>query len=57
MVDVLAEIGTSSAEAALAELLKTTARGFEIAYTARALRARARATPPARMPSPPHTNC
>ena len=38
MVDVLAEIGTSSAEAELAELLKTTARGFEIAYTARALR-------------------
>ena len=38
MVDVLAEIRTSAAEAVLAELLQTTARGFEIAYTARALR-------------------
>ena len=38
LINALAEIGTSAAEAALAEVLAKTARGFEIAYTAKALR-------------------
>jgi len=37
LIDVLAEIGGANAEEALAEVLSTTARGFEIAYTAKKL--------------------
>ncbi len=35
LIDILAEIGGDHAEAALAEVLSTTGRGFEIAYTAK----------------------
>ncbi len=37
LIDVLAEIGGSSAESTLVEVLSTTGRGFEVAYTAKAL--------------------
>lgn len=37
LIDILAEIGGAHAEAAVAELLDTTARGFEIAYAAKTL--------------------
>jgi len=37
LIDILAEIGGTHAEAAVTELLATTARGFEIAYAAKAL--------------------
>ncbi|MEE2947123.1 MAG: hypothetical protein VX392_02280 [Verrucomicrobiota bacterium] len=37
LIDILAEIGGTHAEAAVAELLSTTARGFEIAYAAKAI--------------------
>ena len=37
LIDVLAEIGGASVESALVEVLSTTGRGFEIAYTAKAL--------------------
>ncbi|MBC8244894.1 MAG: hypothetical protein H8E20_10915 [Verrucomicrobia bacterium] len=37
LIDILAEIGGAHAEAAVAELLATTARGFEIAYAAKTL--------------------
>jgi len=35
LIDILAEIGGDRAEAALAEVLAKTARGFEVAYTAK----------------------
>lgn len=38
LIDILKEIGGSSAEAALAQVLSTTGRGFEVAYTAKTLR-------------------
>ena len=37
LIDILTEVGGAKAEEALAEVLSTTARGFEIAYTARKL--------------------
>ena len=37
LIDILAEVGGAKAEEALAEVLSTTARGFEIAYTAKKL--------------------
>jgi hypothetical protein len=37
LIGILLEIGGAKAEAALAEVLSTTARGFEIAYTAKKL--------------------
>ncbi len=37
LIDILAEIGGPHSEAAIAELLATTARGFEIAYVAKTL--------------------
>ena len=37
LIDILAEIGGDHAEAAVAELLGTTARGFEIAYAAKTI--------------------
>ena len=37
LIDVLAEIGGSLAESTLVEVLSTTGRGFEVAYTAKAL--------------------
>ena len=37
LIDILAEIGGAHAEAGVAELLATTARGFEIAYAAKTL--------------------
>jgi len=37
LIDILAEIGGDHAEAAVAELLDTTARGFEIAYAAKTI--------------------
>jgi hypothetical protein len=37
LIDILVEIGGAKAEEALAEVLSTTARGFEIAYTAKKL--------------------
>jgi len=39
LIDILKEIGGSSAEAALGEILTKTARGFEVAYTAKTVRA------------------
>ena len=38
LIDILKEIGGSSAEAALGEILTKTARGFEVAYTAKTVR-------------------
>ena len=38
LIDILKEIGGSSAEAALGEILSKTARGFEVAYTAKTVR-------------------
>ncbi|GIT05082.1 MAG: hypothetical protein CM1200mP29_04930 [Verrucomicrobiota bacterium] len=38
LIDILKEIGGSSAEAALGEVLSKTARGFEVAYVAKAVR-------------------
>ena len=38
LIDILKEIGGSSAEAALGEILAKTARGFEVAYTAKTVR-------------------
>jgi hypothetical protein len=38
LIDILAEIGGGKAKEAIAEVLTTTGRGFEIAYVARALR-------------------
>ena len=37
LIDILAEVGGEKAEKALAEVLSTTGRGFEIAYTAKKL--------------------
>lgn len=37
LIDILSEIGGAKAEAALAEVLSTTGRGFEVAYTAKKL--------------------
>ena len=37
LIDILAEVGGEKAEDALAEVLSTTGRGFEIAYTAKKL--------------------
>ena len=37
LIDILAEVGGKKAEEALAEVLSTTGRGFEIAYTAKKL--------------------
>jgi len=37
LIDILAEIGGAHAEAAVAELLATTGRGFEIAYAAKTI--------------------
>jgi len=38
LIDILKEIGGSSAESALGEILTKTARGFEVAYTAKTVR-------------------
>ena len=38
LIDILKEIGGRSAEAALGEILTKTARGFEVAYTAKTVR-------------------
>ena len=38
LIDILKDIGGSSAEAALGEILTKTARGFEVAYTAKTVR-------------------
>lgn len=38
LIDILKEIGGSSAEAALGEVLSKTARGFEVAYVAKTVR-------------------
>ena len=40
LIDILAEIGGDHGEAAIAELLGTTARGFEIAYAAKTIQGR-----------------
>ncbi|MDD9864838.1 MAG: hypothetical protein OXS32_00650, partial [Verrucomicrobiales bacterium] len=38
LIDILAEIGNEEAEAAIANVLRTTGRGFEVAYSAKKLR-------------------
>jgi len=38
LIDILAEIGSADAEAAIANVLRTTGRGFEVAYCAKKLR-------------------